>query len=69
MRGYQLRQIQAAESRAAARCGCGHTVGEHHELSRETMKIVDGQIVVTPNPDHRALHFHCDACDCVLVLS
>ena len=75
MRDYMIRQHLAALDRAAALCECGHANGDHRELERDTIDIeaslAAGSIIATPNPDYRALHFHChaDGCDCIKILS
>jgi hypothetical protein len=68
--GYMLRRDQQAAARAEQPCEqCRHPNYLHRELPRVTYSLEDGQIVETPNPRYRALHFHCDKCKCVLVRS
>jgi hypothetical protein len=72
MRDYMIRQTQSAAARSEMPCTvCGHANFEHHELSRTTLTIKDGALATVPNPNHRALHFHCDHenCSCVMALS
>lgn len=68
MRDYMLKKTMAAAARAEVPCpGCGHPDGDHRGLPRESIALVGGEIVRTPNPDYRPLAFHCDVegCSCV----
>lgn len=62
-------QIRRDAARAAVLCECGHPLGDHRELPRESYAIENGAMVVTPNPDYRPLHFHCEHDDCACVIA
>lgn len=66
--GRQIRWEHQLKQAYEKPCSCGHVVGQHRELRPAEIALVDGEIVETPNPDYRPLHFHCtaDGCDCVL---
>lgn len=69
--GRALRDGWAMEAAAAKVCHCGHTLGEHRLLPRETYEIVevDGapQVITTQNPAYQPTDFHCshEGCSCV----
>lgn len=67
--GQAIRQAQALDRAAAEPCeGCGHPRGDHAELVRSTLELVEGELVERMNPAYRAFHFHCrvEGCGCVL---
>lgn len=67
--GRAIVQAQRQDALAAAPCdACGHRADAHHLLARETLAVVEGALVATPNPDYRPLDFHCDADGCACVI-
>lgn len=67
--GRAFTEAAALDRAAREPCpNCRHGRGEHRELRRETWELRGGQLLVVPNPEYRAFHFHCthDGCSCVL---